>query len=313
MHFHKLDLNLLVALDTLLEERSVSRAATRHNLSQSALSAALSRLREYFGDELLMPVGRRMEPTPLALSLAPQVRNVLQQIRFTIETRPTFDPQTAQRTLRIMTSDYFVEVLLTDVVRQLATTAPGIRLEIVSSGAESFVAFTRGDIDMIIAPDRNLLEDHPKAALFEETYSCVIWAGNKGVSDPITIEQYQAMGHIGVQLGYGQPSHLDVWFAERAERGQAIDRRIDILAPNFGVVPHLIVGTQRVATMQTRHAQMYRNLLPLRVIELPPGFPVIREFVQWHTHHDADPCMRWFTGLLSSFAASTTLVAGIDP
>jgi len=77
MHFHKLDLNLLVALDTLLEERSVSRAADRLNLSQSALSSSLSRLREYFGDDLLIPAGRRMEPTALGLSLESPVRDIL--------------------------------------------------------------------------------------------------------------------------------------------------------------------------------------------------------------------------------------------
>jgi len=105
MNFHKLDLNLLVALDTLLEERSVSRAADRLNLSQSALSSSLSRLREYFGDELLIAVGRRMEPTALALSLAPSVRDILHRIQVTIQTRPTFEPATAQRRFRIMTSD----------------------------------------------------------------------------------------------------------------------------------------------------------------------------------------------------------------
>src|SRR5262245_6194957 len=103
MHFQKLDLNLLVAFDTLLEEKSVTRAADRLNLSQSAMSSALSRLRDYFGDELLVPVGRRMEPTALALSLEPSVRDILQRIRTTVQTRPTFDPATAQRRFRVMT------------------------------------------------------------------------------------------------------------------------------------------------------------------------------------------------------------------
>ncbi len=131
MHFHKLDLNLLVALDTLLEEKSVSRAADRLNLSQSAMSSALSRLRDYFGDELLIPVGRRMEPTALALSLASPVRDILQRIRTTVQTRPSFDPGTAQRRFRIMTSDYLIEVLLAEAVRELAVIAPVIQLQVL--------------------------------------------------------------------------------------------------------------------------------------------------------------------------------------
>src|SRR3984893_1218925 len=225
MHFHKLDLNLLVALDTLLEERSVSRAATRQHLSQSAMSSALSRLREYFGDELLVSVGRRMEPTALALSLAPQVRNILQQVRFTIETRPTFDPATAQHRFRIMTSDFLIEVLLADVVRQLATTAPGIQLEIMQSGETARAAFLRGDLDLIIAPDRNLVNEHPSTLLFEETFSCVVWAGNDSVSDPLTIQQYLAMSHVIVQFGPGQLTLLEQWFADQADKGQRVERR----------------------------------------------------------------------------------------
>jgi LysR family transcriptional regulator, nod-box dependent transcriptional activator len=312
MHFHKLDLNLLVALDTLLEERSVSRAAARQHLSQSAMSSALSRLREYFGDELLVSVGRRMEPTALALSLAPQVRNILQQVRVTIETRPTFHPATAQRRFRIMTSDFLIEVLLADVVRQLATTAPGIQLEIMASGETALAAFMRGDIDLIIAPDRNLLEEHPRTLLFEDTFSCVVWSGNTAVSDPLTIEQYVAMGHVAVQFGPNQLTMLEQWFLEQAEKGQGIERRIDILAPNFGVVPHLVVGTQRVATMHSRHARLYQELLPLRVVDPPPGFPTMREMVQWHRHLDSDPAIRWLVALLTSFAASSTLIGDAE-
>jgi LysR family nod box-dependent transcriptional activator len=312
MHFHKLDLNLLVALDTMLEERSVSRAAARQHLSQSAMSSALSRLREYFGDELLVPVGRRMEPTALALSLAPQVRNILHQVRVTIETRPTFHPATTQRRFRIMTSDFLVEVLLADVVRQLATTAPGIQLEILPSGEAALAMFVRGEVDLIIAPERNMLEEHPTAHLFDETFSCVVWVGNDSVSDPLTIEQYLAMSHVTVQFGPGQLTILEQWFVDRAEKGESIERRIDIIAPNFGVVPHLIVGTMRVATMHSRHARLYEQLLPLRVVEPPPGFPTMRELVQWHRAQDGDPAIRWLVALLTSFAASSTLVADAE-
>lgn len=305
MHFHKLDLNLLVALDTLLEERSVSRAADRLNLSQSAMSSSLSRLREYFGDELLIAVGRRMEPTALALSLAPSVREILQRIRVTIQTRPTFDPATAQRRFRIMTSDYLVEVLLADVIRELATTAPGLQLQILPSNEISFAQFLKGDVDLIIVPEDHTLSDHPRRLLFEDTFSCIVWSGNTTVREPLTMEQWLALSHVVVHFGRDQLTIFERWFTDQSAAAQA-ERRVDIIAPSFGVVPHLIVGTERVATIHTRHARLYEKLLPLRVIPPLPGFPSMRETVQWHRHLDTDPAIQWLVALLERFGQQSS-------
>jgi LysR family transcriptional regulator, nod-box dependent transcriptional activator len=301
MHFQKLDLNLLVAFDTLLEEKSVSRAADRLNLSQSAMSSALSRLRDYFGDELLIPVGRRMEPTALALSLAPSVRDILQRIRTTVQTRPTFDPATAQRRFRIMTSDYLIEVLLAEVVRELAVIAPGIQLQVLPSNETSFALFLKGDVDLVIAPEEHLPnDDHPRRVLFEDSFSCIVWSGNTTVREPLTLEQWLAMSHVVVHFGRDQLTVFERWYEGQGETKGA-ERRVDIIAPSFGVVPHLIVGTQRVATMHTSHARLYEKLLPLRVLAPPPGFPTMRETMQWHRHLDTDPAIRWLVDLLQSF------------
>ena len=302
MHFQKLDLNLLVALDALMEDRSVSRAADRLNLSQSAMSSALSRLREYFNDELLVQVGRRMEPTALALSLAPSIREILQQVRVTIQARPNFDPATAERKFRVMTSDFLIEVLLADVLRELAQTAPGIQMQILPSHAASFALFLSGNIDLIIAPEDHTLPEHPRAALFEDTYSCVVWSGNTSVREPLTLDQYMAMNHVVVHVGYDQPSILERWFSGQTADFDPSRRRIDVIAPSFGVVPHLIVGTQRIATMHTRHAHVHAKLLPLRVLAPPPGFPILREMMQWHRHLDTDPALRWLTDSLQRAA-----------
>jgi DNA-binding transcriptional LysR family regulator len=300
MHFHKLDLNLLVAFDTLLEERSVSRAADRLNLSQSAMSSSLSRLRDYFGDELLIQVGRRMEPTALALSLAPSIREILQRIRVTIQTRPSFDPATAQRRFRIMTSDYLVEVLLGDVIRELESSAPGMQLQILPSNEFSFAQFLKGDIDLVIIPEGHTLAEHPRSLLFEDTFSCVVWKGNTSVQDSLTMDQWLAMSQVVVHFGRDQLTLIEQWFASQNTIDSA-ERRIDIIVPSFGVVPHLIVGTQRVATMHTRHARLYEKLLPIRVLPPLPGFPVLREMMQWHKHLDTDPAIRWLVALLQRF------------
>ncbi len=123
MRYGRLDLNLLVALDVLLTERSVSLAADRLCLSQSATSSALGRLREYFEDELLVVKGRAMILTARAEELIEPVRAVLEQIRTTVAVAPPFDPATADRTIRMMASDYSTEVLLTRVLADLEKDA----------------------------------------------------------------------------------------------------------------------------------------------------------------------------------------------
>src|SRR5215468_4155230 len=115
MHFHQLDLNLLVALDALLVERNITEAGKRVHLTQSAMSGALARLRQYFGDELLVQVGRKMVPTPLGESLIEPVREILIKVKTTIETRPGFDPAASTRRFSLMMSDFCATVLMLNV------------------------------------------------------------------------------------------------------------------------------------------------------------------------------------------------------
>ena len=133
MRFERLDLNLLVALDALLAEKSVSAAAERLCLSQSATSSALGRLREYFKDELLVLKGRKMVVTARGEELVEPVRAVLQQIRTTISVAPEFDPKTSDRTISIMASDFVTHVVLSDALRFLEKEAPNMRLEFLGS------------------------------------------------------------------------------------------------------------------------------------------------------------------------------------
>lgn len=309
MHFKNLDLNLLVALDILLEERSVSRAAERLFLTQSATSSALSRLRDYFGDELLVSVGRRMEPTALALTLAPRVRNILQQISVTIESRPTFDPATAERRFRIVTSDYLTEVLLAKVVRVLADVAPRVQVQIFPSGEASLAMFWRGDIDVMITPDRNTVPEHPQVLLFEESFSCVVWQHNTQVGDAIDLETYFSLGHVAVEFGLDQPAMLERWLSDQHRNAHYPQRRVEVIAPAFGIVPHLVVGTQRVATMHTKHARLFERMLPLRVLPAPAEFPLLREMIQWPRHLESDPAVRWLIELIMQMAKEADALA----
>src|SRR3954464_7975342 len=130
MRYQRIDLNLLIALDALLAERNVTRAAERMHMTQSAMSGVLARLREYFDDQLLVPVGRAMKLTPRAESLIEPVRDILLKVDSTLGVRPEFEAATAQRHFVLIASDYVSNVLLAEVLRRIALVAPGLSFDV---------------------------------------------------------------------------------------------------------------------------------------------------------------------------------------
>ncbi|MFV3126941.1 LysR family transcriptional regulator [Niveispirillum sp. KHB5.9] len=299
MRFQKLDLNLLVVLDVLLEERSVSRAAHRLNLSQSAVSGNLARLREFFDDDILAQIGRSMVPTPLAESLAVPVRDILMQIQSTIETKPSFDPATATRTIRMHASDYVTEVLLARVIREARRLAPGIKVEIDGMDDLVLERLSRGQVDFLVTPDNFTHPDHPKEMLFTDTHVVVTWKDNTKLGDTISFEQYMEMGHVLVRFGMKRAPSFDQWFLDR----YGYSRNAELFVADFTTVPNMLIGTDLVATMHERLARLYVDRLPLRILPLPIEFPVLTEMVQWHRHFQRDPALVWFRGLMRRCAA----------
>ena len=153
MRFKRLDLNLLVVLDALLRERSVTRAAKELNLSQPAMSAALARLREYFNDDILVAHGKRMVPTAHAQDLAPKVARALLDIETLIEAAAVFDPASSERVFRICASDYVTVVLLQPLLVALEKSAPGIGFEISPPSPEALQQLEHGEIDFLLTPE----------------------------------------------------------------------------------------------------------------------------------------------------------------
>ena len=168
MRFDGLDLNLLVALDILIDERNVSTAADRLCLSQSAMSSALKRLRDYFEDDLLVTCGRRMVLTPRAEDLASPVRNALLQIRSNVTRPQSFEPAVSERRFSIMLSDYMREVVLAPFLRDLAVTAPKLRFELWTPGDHPAEAIETGEVDLLINIDRYVSPHHPARLLLED-------------------------------------------------------------------------------------------------------------------------------------------------
>lgn len=300
MRFNHLDLNLLVALDVLLEEQNITRAAERLHMTQSAASGVLGRLRTYFEDELLVLVGRKMQPTPYALELAAPVREVLLTIQSSITAKPVFDPASSKRHFRLITSDYLISVLFAQVIQKIHQQAPHITFEMLGPGDNSGDLLIRGEVDLMIVPERYILEGHPAKLLFEEEHVCVVWKDNPDVGDTLTLEQYMEMGHISV--GFGRNRHLSIedWFMTQ----YGFNRRLEVITNDFNTLAQLIVGTPRVATMHQRLAELYAEHLPLRLLPPPVQIPVMREYLLWHRSMDGDPMHRWLRERISEFTES---------
>jgi LysR family nod box-dependent transcriptional activator len=301
MRFQRLDLNLLVALDALLTERSVSLAAERLCLSQSATSSALGRLREYFGDELMVVRGRSMVLTARAEELIEPVRAVLDQIRATIAVAPEFDPLTSDRQIRIMASDYATEILLADVLRDMKSLAPDMRFEIQPMLDYPPEALDRNMIDLLLTLDTSLGADHPSRILFEDDHVVIGWDQNPAMQEPMTRELYFSLGHVTCRFGKTRVPAFEDSFMRRMKQ----QRHVEVIAPSFLSVPGLVLGSRRIATMHRRLARHFARFAPLLVRELPFFVPPIREAVQWHIASNNDAGLRWVIERIALVAAES--------
>jgi len=299
MRFNQLDLNLLVALDALLTERNITVAGVRLHLSQSAMSSALARLRDYFQDELLVQVGRKMAPTPLGDSLAGPVRKLLIDIQTTIAARPAFDPVTSNRRFTLMMSDYVASVLMTSLARRAAKLAPSVAFELLNNNVTTPVDYIdRAEVDFLIMPQDFLSAEHPIEPLFVDDYVCIVCPNNPDVGDTITLDQYLELGHVVLQFSRGHVPAIDEWFL--TQHGHV--RRIEVIAMNFNMLPQFIIGTPRIATVHRRMAEYYRQFMPLKIVSPPLKIPPLTEAVQWHRSADRDPGSLWLRTLLKETA-----------
>jgi DNA-binding transcriptional LysR family regulator len=299
MDLQQFDLNLLVALDALLTDKSVTRAGARMNLSQSAMSGTLARLRDVFHDELLIPVGRGMVLTPLAQELVEPLRDLLQQVRSTLATRPRFNAATSDRHFSISVSDYVASVLIVDLLRVVTAVAPSITFELRSVGARAGEDLDRVTVDFVIAPEGYVSPAHSREVLFEDTHTCIAWADNPQVGSTVTIDQYLSLGHVVVRV-----SEDGVNYDERILRTMNCHRRVEVVTPSFDLAPHLVVGTERIATVATRLALKYAGLLPIKLLPLPIEMPPMAEMLQWHRAHDHDPAHIWLRAQMRQAVAA---------
>lgn len=289
MRFKGLDLNLLAALDVLIEERSVSRAAERLHLSQPSVSAALARLRDFFDDPLLEIQGKRMVPTARALQLVPMVTELLADVETMIMQSRQFEPKTSSCWFRICVSDYLSTVLIDRLVTSLQREAPGIRFDLQQPSDMTPQLISLGELDIALLPQQHCLNDHPMELLFEEQYVVAGWSENPLLQKPVTEDEFYAAGHVAASIGQVNRAS----FAEDNLLARGRERRIEIRASSFMMVPGLLTGTDRLTVMHGRLARALSTQHPLAWQPMPFEFPVMRQMIQYHRSRALDPSLVW--------------------
>lgn len=308
MHFHRLDLNLLLVLDALLAECNTTRAAQRLNLSQSATSNALGRLRGYFGDELLIPAGRTMVMTSLAVSLQQPVRATLQQLRAALDVKPSFVPERSDRHFRVVASEYATGVLLAKAIQVIAERAPGITIEILPLSEDCGEQISRGKADLAVLSAQFVIDDLRREVVIEDDYACLAWTGNRRVGEALTREQYLELGHVSRPFGCAV-SCLGRSLIDTILIGANMPRRVEVWANSFDTIPLLLMNTNRIATLNTRLAELYARHFPLRLLTMPIEMPRLVEHMQWNKMFDNDPALLWLRCLLKEVAELEGLLA----
>jgi LysR family nod box-dependent transcriptional activator len=292
------DLNLLVALDALLTEGSVTRAGERLSLSQPAMSGALGRLRRQLGDDLLVRAGQGMVPTSFALTLREPLAEILADVSRMLAARPRFDPATDERHFRVFANDYVTAVLVAPVVRELLELAPRVSLETVSSFRSLDEHLHDDRLDLVIAAGTLPgAERFPSADLFADHFVCVAGDRVTGLGERLTRAQLAALPYLAYRQG-GARSYADIEL-DRA----GLTRRPVLTVESFVLVPALVRDTTMITMLQRRLCDALQVGPGVRIVRPPLRLAPLHERMYWHPRSGSDPAHRWLRERLTAAAA----------
>jgi len=290
---YRLDLNLLVSLDALLTERSVTRAAERLHLSQPALSASLSRLRTHFNDPILARRGNTYELTPFAIRLTDHTTTALEAARRVFESQATWAPTESTREFAIYGSDYgFVTIgrIVSDLAAQ---RAPGVRFRFMLHNPTIVEdAATRlRSVDGMVIPHGHVT-DLPFLDLWHDQWIAIVSEHNDTVADELTME---AMSELPWVMTYQSRSAYTS--AARQVQQLGVEPRIEVVVESFLAVAHFVAGSRRIGLVQAALAPAVLAVGGVRIVRFPFEPTPLTNALWWHPVHTQDPEHAWMRGL----------------
>jgi DNA-binding transcriptional LysR family regulator len=304
----RLDLNLLLAFEALIAERSVTRAAERMSVGQPAMSASLARLRAFFGDPLLVRDGRSLVPTARALELTASFEEALDLIDSTVRASRGFDPRTAHRTFTVMASDYVLLLLLGPLVAELEAEAPNISLTIRPVVADYAEQIDRPQLDLMILPEEAANLQVRSARLFSDRLVCAVDAGHPEVGERLTEEQFRTLPLVSYRA---TPTETMI---EHRFRALGIDRVTTVGTESIVIQPLVLAGTRMMALIPERLGRHFAKQAGIRLLDPPYPLAPMHAAMFWAPRAGHDPGHRWLRDRLRQAAAALTgLVESIPP
>lgn len=285
-----LDLNLLKALDALLDEGSVTRAAQRLSLTQPAVSGMLTRLRDYFGDPLFVRASHGMVPTLRASELSVPVKQILTDIAILLKPMQ-FDPMTAELTYTLVATDYALKAVVVPLIAALKQHAPRIRIAVRSVDSERmYQQLSRGEVDLALVTPQTTPDDLHGRALYQEEYVCVARSHHPlAAASEMTLEQFCEQEHILVSTEGRFMGVTDEALAELS-----LTRRVGVSVNSFLVIPDILRSTDMIAVVPGRMVPVDSDLA---IIPLPLNVPGFTKSMAWHERTHRDPAHQWIRAL----------------
>lgn len=298
-----IDMNLLLALEALLEERNVTRAAARVGLSQPAMSAALARLRAVFGDPLLVRVGGGMSPTHRARQLAVPLADAMARLRVAIDDAPAFDPRASSRSFHIATSDYGEAIVLPAVAQALLEHAPAVSLQLTRTGflfQPPQQALDAGELDFALGFFEEPMPIGSSLlvqSLFDDRLVCVVRKRHPRIHHRLSLRAFLDVPQIRViyPLGGESAGTIDLIL-----RGRGLKRTVALTVSHFLSVPHLAASSDLIGIVPERLARLAVKSLPIRIFTPPVPLPSLAVTLVWHERRQYDPGHRWIRELIAT-------------
>jgi DNA-binding transcriptional LysR family regulator len=297
MNLRSVDLNLLVALNALLTDLHVTRAADRIGLSQPAMSNALSRLRHIFKDELLVRTANGMQATPRAIELSEPVKRLLRQVERLLDSESAFDPATTTRSFIVRLSDLLSRLLLPRVYRTLEEKAPSAQIDIVHySPTQTVEALEKDEIDLAISMGLAHSNSIKSALAMKDRMVCVMREDHPAAQRPLTMETFLQSMHLKVSM-----SPTDLRFVDDVLARQGLTRRVAVNVPHWLLVPHVLRESNLLSVMPRRLAfAMVAEDLAIR--DLPFASEPFEWSMYWHRRHDASQELGWLRSVFADAA-----------
>lgn len=308
-HDPRIDSNLLEVLDAIYTEGGVTRAAERLNLTQSAVSHSLSRLREIFGDPLFVRNGHRIVPTPLTRSLMSPVQQMLRSLDLLITNAGGFDPATAKAQFTISLRDPADTLMLPSVMRRVVRAAPGVDFRILQVRRRSVEAdLANGALDLAIDVPLPLSSNVHRQKLAADRLVIVARKGHPHIRRELTLETYLAQHHVMVTSRRGGPSLEDIDLSERG-----LKRRIRLRCRSYHAAVRVVNETDLLLTMPWRYARALNVGTRTQVHPLPLATSALDLYLYWHASVDQNEANRWLRGLVVEAFKKSHLARRILP